>query len=344
LLVWNAREIEDSDDFYIYRQYSIILALFSWLTHFGTLTPIAAGGIFLTWRQWRRLWLLYAMILALAGSVAAFYVFGRYRFPLVPLLVLFAGAAVVEAARLLTQRNWPPLAKALLVVICTAAIVNWPIRGVAGPGATGFNNLANAYAQQGKVEEAIRIALKAVEVQPDYGIAHYNLGNLYAQQGKFDLARRHFEEALRLYPNYADAHTNYGQLIAERGDLAAGIDHFRKAIALNPTISRAHLNLGVALAKQGRTDEAIAPLREAARLNPQGPEANYYLGSVYAAQNRFVEAAESFNNALRIQSDFAPAHQSLAQLLAMQGKKEEALQHYQEAVRLMKRPAPVAGQ
>ncbi len=84
LLVWHAREIEDSDDFYIYRQFSTPLALLAWLAHFGVLAPLAAAGMFFTWREWRRLWLLHAMILALAGSVALFFVFGRYRYPLVP--------------------------------------------------------------------------------------------------------------------------------------------------------------------------------------------------------------------------------------------------------------------
>ena len=94
LLVWNAHEIEDSDDFYIYQQWSWLLSFLGRISHFGILAPLAAVGLWLTRSQWRRLWLLYAMIFALASSVAIFYVFGRYRFPLVPLLALFAGAGV----------------------------------------------------------------------------------------------------------------------------------------------------------------------------------------------------------------------------------------------------------
>jgi tetratricopeptide (TPR) repeat protein len=336
LLVWNSREIEDSDDFYIYQRWSSLLALLGRINHFGILATIAALGVMLTWRQWRRLWLLHAMMLSLAASIALFYVFGRYRFPLVPLLALFAGAAISEAARLYKDQAWAALVPGVAALLVAGTIVNLPLQSSDGPGAAGYNNLANAYLKQGKVDEAIQTARHAIEIEPGYGVAHYNLGNLYAQQGKFALAQRHFEEALRLYPNYADVHSNYGQLLAERGDIKSGIEHFRKAIELNPALSRAHLNLGVALAKQGRLDEALRPLEQAARLTPESADARYYLGSVYAAQNRFSEAAEYFHQALRVQPEFVPAHQSLAQLLAAQGKRAEATEHYQEALRLLK--------
>jgi len=336
LLVWNAREVEDSDDFYIYQNWSWLLAAFAWFSHFGVLAPLAAIGALFTLRQWRRLWFLYATIVSLALSVAGFYVFGRYRFPLVPLLALFAGAGVVETARLCQQRAWQSLIRALMMFVGCAAVINWPLQKISGAGAAGYNNLANAYAKQGKVSDAIKTAERALEVEPDYGLAQYNLGNLYAQQGKFDLAKRHFEEALRLLPNYAEAHSNYGQLLAEGGDIEAGMKHFEKAVALNPTLSRAQLNLGVALAKQGKTEAAIEPLKTAARLNTHSPQASLFLGNVYAALNRYAEAEESFNQALRIDGSFAPAHQRLAELFELQGNKQAALRHYRETARLMR--------
>jgi tetratricopeptide (TPR) repeat protein len=336
LMVWNAREIEDSDDYYIYKQWSWLLSFLGRINHFGILTPLAAVGLWLTRRQWRRLWLLYAMIAALASSVAVFYVFGRYRLPLVPLLALFAGAGLVESARLYTQRHWWSLVAGLVLFALVGMVANWPLYGVQGPGPAGYNNLSNAYYKQGRIEEAISTALKAVELQPDYGVARYNLGNLYAAQSRFDLARTNFQEAIRLFPNYADAYSNFGQLIAERGDIETGIQYFRKAIELDPSVSRAHLNLGVALAKQGRIQEALRPLHAAVRLAPESAEARNYLGSLYATQGRYDEAEKFFRDALRVRPDYAQAHQSLAQLLLLQGKKEAARQHYEEALRLMK--------
>ena len=335
LMVWNAREVEDSDDFYIYSRWSWLLTALSWISHFGVLAPLAALGIWISRQQWRRLWLLYAMILSLASSVAFFYVFGRYRFPLIPLLTLFAAAAVVHSLDLFRTRRVQLSFASIAVLLAAALAVNWPIYRIHGPGSAGYNNLSNAYYKQGKVADAINAARQALQVEPDFGVAHYNLGNLYAGQGEFDIAKQYFERAMAIYPNFADVRSNYGQLMAERGDLEAGIRYFRQAIALNPSISRAHLNLGVALAKQGRLEEAIRPLQRAVELTQEAPEPNYYLGSVYAAQNRYADAVTAFERALRIKPEFVPAHQSLAQLLLLQGDREKALEHYQEARRLI---------
>ncbi len=343
LMVWNAREVEDSDDFYINRQWSWLLWGLGWIGHFGVLAPLAAVGAFFTLGRWRKLWLLHAMIVALALSVAVFYVFGRYRYPLVPLLVIFAGAGFADLVGPIRRKERRSLLAAGAVVAFTAVIVNWPIYGISGPWPGGYNNLSNAYYKQGRVKEAVENALKAVQLQPDFGVAHYNLGNLYAAQGKVGLARKHFEEAIRLLPNYAEARSNLGQLLAEQGDLDRGIAQFRKSIELNPRVTRAHLNLGVALAKQGQLADAVEPLRRATQLAPDRPEARYYLGSVYAALGRYAEAASSFRDVLRVQSDNAAAHQRLAEILSLQGNKQEAHGHYQEAMRLMKAPVDSGG-
>jgi tetratricopeptide (TPR) repeat protein len=337
LVVWNAREIEDSDDFYIYQHWSWLLRSLAWVSYFGVLAPLAVVGIFLTIKQWRQLWFLYAMIISLAASVAVFYVFGRYRFPLVPFLALFAGAGIVRAVALYKEKRFQTLTIAAVLLLSTGIIVNWPIIAIGGPGPGGYNNLANAYSKEGKINQAIETAKLAVRLRPDYGIAHFNLGNLYATQGRFDLAHTHFEETLRLYPNYAEAHRNFGQLLAQQGDLEGGIREFRRAIDLNPSLGETYLNLGIALAKQGRMEDAVGALKQAVTLTPDSAEMRNYLGRIYAAQGQYDEAAVCFRDALRIRPDYAEAHESLAQLLSLQGKKEEAARHYQEALRLMKR-------
>ena len=157
---------------------------------------------------------------SVVGSVRYDSIVGRERgrflrfWPLSVPASAVAGAVcrrrIAGAGALYKRRIFGPLTIAALLLLCTGIVVNWPIIGVSGPGPSGYNNLANAYSKEGKIDQAIETAKMAIQLQPDYGVAHFNLGNFYAAQGRFDLAQTHFEEALRLYPNYAEAHSNFG--------------------------------------------------------------------------------------------------------------------------------------
>src|SRR5205807_336600 len=73
--------------------------------HFGVLVPLALIGLVATRRDWRRLWVFYAVIAAYASSVVVFYVFARYRFPLAPMLMLFAAAGIGKGLKALAARR-----------------------------------------------------------------------------------------------------------------------------------------------------------------------------------------------------------------------------------------------
>ena len=99
LLLWNADEMLDTESQETYEEWSAPLWLLSWVGHFGVLVPLAVIGMFATWPERRRFWVFYLMIAAYSASVIMFYVFARYRFPLVPLLMLFASAGSRPDAR-----------------------------------------------------------------------------------------------------------------------------------------------------------------------------------------------------------------------------------------------------
>ena len=69
------------------------------------------------------------MTLTFAGSVTLFYVFARYRYPLVPLAALFAGAGLEgfwRGLRAPSSGAARELRIALVLVVITALFANWP--------------------------------------------------------------------------------------------------------------------------------------------------------------------------------------------------------------------------
>ena len=91
-LTFNVVEALDTESQYAHQDHSLPLAATGWIMHFGLLVPLAALGIVSTWSERRRLTPLYLMLAFYAASIVAFYVFARYRYPMVPLLVVFAAA------------------------------------------------------------------------------------------------------------------------------------------------------------------------------------------------------------------------------------------------------------
>ena len=51
---------------------------------------------------------------------------------------------------------------------------------------------------------------RALELEPEYGVAHTNLGAVYFKQQKLDQAAYHSGRALELEPDYPAAHANRG--------------------------------------------------------------------------------------------------------------------------------------
>src|SRR5207244_3513718 len=93
-LLVNSNEMVDTEDQTTYAQSSILLRVLGPITHFGVLVPLALAGILATWSARSRLSIFYALLIAYSASVLMFYVFARYRYPLAPMLILFAAPGV----------------------------------------------------------------------------------------------------------------------------------------------------------------------------------------------------------------------------------------------------------
>ena len=89
VLLWNADEMLDTESQESHAEWSMLLRVGGWFGHFGLLVPLALLGVVATWHERGRALALLRDDVAYAASVIAFYVFARYRFPLVPLLMLF---------------------------------------------------------------------------------------------------------------------------------------------------------------------------------------------------------------------------------------------------------------
>ncbi len=107
-----------------------------------------------------------------------------------------------------------------------------------------------------------------VDQCPNNARAHNNLGEALASQGWLDEAISHFQAALGINPNQAGAHGNLGGALTAKGRPDDAIEQFREGIRLSPRNVIARCNLAAVLASQGRRREALELVREASEIDP----------------------------------------------------------------------------
>lgn len=92
----------------------------------------------------------------------------------------------------------------------------------------------------GKMDEAIKALVRAIEIKPDYMPAIINLGFKYQQLEQHEKAIEYYNKALALYPNHPLGFSNRGYSRYRLGDLKGGMDDVNKSIEVYPANSYAY--------------------------------------------------------------------------------------------------------
>lgn len=284
-LFWNAHEIPDAEGYDVYRREAGPLALF-WIG-FGVVAPLGLAGLGLAWKdpdpQARRGARLLALLtLGLCLSVVLFFVFGRYRLPVVVLLIPPAGHALAvffEAAR---RREIRHLLLPAAIAAVAALAVNLPAWPAVERGrldsAIWFNLSSSALRgaeisyesfrqgaarNGGRIDEAARADLEeaialvsraaddlghALEADPGFFVARVQRAAALHRRGAYLASIGALEPAL---DSYAEAHRELTTALASGGGRAL------------PEAERQARELGAAL--ETNTAAALASLAARSR-------------------------------------------------------------------------------
>ena len=103
--------------------------------------------------------------------------------------------------------------------------------------------LGNILQDQGKLDEAIFMYKKAIQVDDKYYKAYYNLGNIYLQQDKPNMAVTEYKKVTKLNPDYAYGHYNLACAYIKLGKYSSAKYELYNAIDLKGTVADFHYNL-----------------------------------------------------------------------------------------------------
>jgi len=160
-------------------------------------------------------------------------------------------------------------------------------------------------------ENSISLFRHAVNVTEGNSTTINNLGNALARKGFLDEAILQYKEAIDLQPNNPYTYTNMGKVLMLQGKVKDAVISYSKALQLEPQHMKAHFNIGVAYSEIGYNSEAILHYTEAIKINPDFVAAYNNLGILYAKQEDFDEAVKYFKKALAIFPNYDSARNNL---------------------------------
>ena len=251
-----AEEWTDSRAYGLHRDRSWLLGVLGSAFHFGWLAALALGGVLRRWRE-PRLWVpTVGAAATVALGLSLFFVFGRLRLVLVPLMMPLAADTVVAGIKSARARkvNW----RVALPVLVAFLLTLLPRENASQLAATTLANASEQHADEGRMDAALELAKEAALLDPTSGIKALHLGVMLARTGDFEVAKASLQKAAELDESLGfRAYLVMAEFAIQRNDRGAAVDALRHASEY-VTMLRSELELAAEFSNTLRAPAAAA--------------------------------------------------------------------------------------
>ncbi|WP_375743730.1 zinc-ribbon domain-containing protein [Corallococcus interemptor] len=209
--------------------------------------------------------------------------------------------------------------------------------------------LAESYAQQKDIPNAVATLTKVLEKDAKSAKAHHALGNLYQAQGKADEAAKAYAEALAADPQHAASAVELAavELLVRKSNIEQGAQAVDSALKLQDALgpaerARARGLKGVALYQQFKPKEAETELKAALKDNPDSDFIKAQLAQVLRSQRDYDGALPLYASLAKEDSDNLEYVDGHITALVMTGKMQDALTAVEAASKSFPNEARIA--
>ncbi len=249
-------EILRNEAVYPYRGDSLLLRVLLWSRGigfpFGLLLPLALLGAVIAWKPdasdpfrrsiWMRLIALSSGIYLLA--VAAYFVTGRYRLPVVPLLALLAAPGVQALVASARARRFDVPKRALGFALALFLVSNVGLPAMSSEwNSDAHHDLGYHYQSQGRLDDARAQYRRALELDPNNLEAANNLAGLLIEAGQGLEALPLYQRVLRDFPDDRGVKSNVGTLYFRMNEFYLAGNEYESLLRTEPRDAVAEQNL-----------------------------------------------------------------------------------------------------
>ena len=197
------------------------------------------------------------------------------------------------------------------------------------------------------LKKGLEFFKKAVEIDPNFGLAHAGLADAYALLAFYSLVPAHIavpkakqaaETAIALDPRRIEPHSVLAYLTTTYDyDWAAAKKQFEKAFSINPNYAPTHYWKSNFITWVDRDfDLAILEAKKAIELEPLSSHCYNVLSAAYLCKGAFEEAMQASLTAVELDANSLLSYNSLAMSLA-------GLKKYEEAIEVQKTGVNISG-
>jgi serine/threonine protein kinase len=169
-------------------------------------------------------------------------------------------------------------------------------------------------------------AKKALEIDPELAEAYASIGWIAMwYDWDWPAAERHFLKAIQMKPDYAIAHNWYGNCLWCTGRFDESIQEKQEARELEPLEPVNPTQVGLALHMARRFDESIGELRKVIESDPEFSIAYWFQSMNFIAKKMWAEAIATIQKFVELSAGSVIALSTLGLVYGLAGMKDEAL-------------------
>ncbi len=311
-LFWNRFEISNNQDIYFFQRYSPLirtLPLGFWLIGplglVGMILSMLVGNGLVKNRSARlkdlrkKASLPILFVFSYMVTVVMFFVTARFRLPVIPILIIFSGFALVWFVDRAFKKDFSSFKLFFLTLAPFLILTN-----------------SNAY----------HLGVG------DFSQAHFSLGNVYLKEGKLDLALIEYDSVLATNPHLGRVHLNRGMVFFRKGEFEKAEKEFLTELQVNPKEDKAYNNLSAIYLQQGLHDKAEQMARKAVQLGGYSANAYMNLAMSYWKDGKIHKAKEILGQGLKNIQPFFEGELLLGEIYQAEAKFDSAINRFEKII------------
>lgn len=193
--------------------------------------------------------------------------------------------------------------------------------------------------QQGRNEESLQFAQKALELDPSNLFALCTRNGVLTLMQRYPEAARSIEISRKIHPKERLIIDQLGALYLFQGNSIAAESAFRESIHIEPDAVYAYANLSAVLIREGRDDEALQVLQQGLHIRPNG-RLYSNLGNALFNRGDYIGSAKAFEHAVSASKGNSLAYLRWANLADtlrwIPGREKDSQRAYRNAAALLK--------